>query len=587
MADEWSTKQVLKYIVINEKLSFEAFGCLYKGFFKEDETKLIAVKMVKIALFDENPKLLELFKQEIAILQKINHPNIIRILDVLRTNTYVYLILEYCADGNLKKYIARKKDNRLSEVEALLFIKHIVEGFKILYQNKILHRNIKPDNILLHQGIAKITDFSVACIMDSDMNAPSYLTKMGTPLYMAPQILKGQPFSSKSDIWSLGITFYELLYGRVPWQAKDFDSFSQNVLNEPISFPIKPVRSNGAKELITKMLQIEEKDRISWEELFENQIFRDNHQINQINYNLQELDDFSKQIFINLQYLDQHLVVRQIIQIHFDSFQKQQEITSKTFGEVKSKSINYGQDFNTENFLLNQQKQNKIRAAMLKYYNYFLFERNVAFFFNYVIQKTIFLKPKLNLPNLPYFRLISLIAKNQLIHLERVREQFSKEVHEKFNIETWQNFLKSEEFKQLDLLIKTDIQSSQDLFFKITIAFRKVAEEELKGQINQLDAELIKDSLNLNETTFKASEVFYNCYREIIGDNINHLLKLQSEEVDINLLILNLSICLNPYEEFKEIYFDFDIFYEVTEQLKFNEIYERLLQKRVKLLVSK
>ena len=94
----------------------------------------------------------------------------------------------------MKKYLSSKPGRRLSEVEAVVFLKHIVEGFKKLYSLKIIHRDIKPANILIHNGIAKITDFGFARVIETEMNGkifykiidPSYFSRVGSPLYMAP-----------------------------------------------------------------------------------------------------------------------------------------------------------------------------------------------------------------------------------------------------------------------------------------------------------------------------------------------------------------------------------------------------------------
>ncbi|CAD8149059.1 unnamed protein product [Paramecium octaurelia] len=410
---------------------------------------------------------------------------------------------------------------------------------------------------------------------------------MGTPLYMAPQILQGKPFSSKSDIWSLGVTFYEILYGRVPWEAKDFESYFENVQKQPISFPNKPVRSNGVKDLITRMLQLEENDRISWEEVFESQILKKQEQFIQPDFiNLfQEKDELGKSILINKCYLDQYLVARYLIQDHIVILEKQKEVALKAFGEVKSKSINYEQDPNSEILLRNQQSEIKRKTAMLKYYNYFLFERNVAFYFNFVAQQIIKLQQKLKLANDSYYGLLFFIAKNQLIHLERVNEQFTKRAHEKFNQETWERFLQSEEFRKLTQLIQKDLKYSLDFFQQISKALNKAVDIELlKGQISNKTKDLLLEIENFDDNSIKVNEGFYHLYHEIIGDNIKQIINLKSQEIDINLLILYLSICLNPYEEFKEINFDFDLFYEQTEQHKLNDIYGKLLQKGVKLV---
>jgi serine/threonine-protein kinase ULK/ATG1 len=121
-------------------------------------------------MIQETPKMLELIKREIAILQKVNHPNIVRLFDIARTSNYLYMFLEFCSDGDLKEYIEHNQEKRLSELEAVIFLKHIVEGFKKLYKSKIIHRDIKPANILLHNGVAKIGDFGFARVLETEMN---------------------------------------------------------------------------------------------------------------------------------------------------------------------------------------------------------------------------------------------------------------------------------------------------------------------------------------------------------------------------------------------------------------------------------
>lgn len=137
-----------------------------------------------------------------------------------RTPNHLYMFLEFCGDGDLKDLI-KKRDGRLTESEAVLYFRQIVEGFRYLSQKNIIHRDIKPANILLSEGKAKISDFGFAkCLDNTGMDEAVKQTYLGTPLYMAPQILMEQEFSGKCDIWSLGMMFYEMLYGRTPWTAK-------------------------------------------------------------------------------------------------------------------------------------------------------------------------------------------------------------------------------------------------------------------------------------------------------------------------------------------------------------------------------
>lgn len=117
----------------------------------------------------------------------------------------------------------------------------------------MIHRDIKPANILLHDGIAKISDFGFARVVD-DMEDRDHFTLVGTPLYMAPQILKSDKFSSKCDIWSLGMMFYEMLYGSTPWIGKNQIALSSQIKTKPLTFPDKPKRLQIVKDLISKML---------------------------------------------------------------------------------------------------------------------------------------------------------------------------------------------------------------------------------------------------------------------------------------------------------------------------------------------
>ena len=97
-------------------------------------------------------------------------------------------------------------------------MKQICNGFKDLHEKNIIHRDIKPANFLIHKGVVKIADFGFARVVES-VDETAKHTVLGSPLYMAPQLLDKKEFNSKCDIWSLGVTIYELLFGRTPFTA--------------------------------------------------------------------------------------------------------------------------------------------------------------------------------------------------------------------------------------------------------------------------------------------------------------------------------------------------------------------------------
>ncbi len=205
--------------MINNKLGEGAFGKVYSGFVADDEKKQVAAKSIPILDISKSHQMLELIKREISILQRVRSKYVVRLYDVARTAHNLYLFFEFCEDGDLKKYKEKREGGRLSESESVIFLRHICEGFKELFKNNIIHRDIKPANILLHQGVAKISDFGFARYIETGMDQENYWSRLGSPLYMAPQILENVKFSAKCDIWSVGVLFYEMLYGKTPWMG--------------------------------------------------------------------------------------------------------------------------------------------------------------------------------------------------------------------------------------------------------------------------------------------------------------------------------------------------------------------------------
>ena len=191
------------------------------------------------------------------------HQHIIRYYDMLKTTNNFYFIYEYCNGGTLENLLSKEK--KLSEPKALLIFRQLLEAFQILNKYNIMHRDMKPDNIFFNNGIIKLGDFGFCKNLNSAEDMAK--TMLGSPIYMAPEVLKGEIYSNKADIWSLGVVLYEMLFGHCPFQSNSIANLIEVLNTQNLSFPgnISPVLKN----LITRMLTKDALQRIGWMEILQ------------------------------------------------------------------------------------------------------------------------------------------------------------------------------------------------------------------------------------------------------------------------------------------------------------------------------
>jgi serine/threonine protein kinase len=182
---------------------------------------------------------------------------------MLRTTNNYYLVYEYCNGGTLSEYIKAKK--RLTEDEAVKIFLQIRSAFETLSAENILHRDLKPTNILFHNGVIKVADFGFCkeLMKDTDMTQ----TMVGSPIYMAPEVLKGLIYDSRADIWSMGVILYEMLYGICPYEESSIPKLVTLIDNTMLKFNPAIKVSENIKNLIKRTLTIKYRDRISPVEL--------------------------------------------------------------------------------------------------------------------------------------------------------------------------------------------------------------------------------------------------------------------------------------------------------------------------------
>lgn len=277
--------KIVDNYVLERKIGHGQFGDVYKGYNKLDN-KDIAVKAVKRELL--KGKFNELLENEIRVLKTCNNENIMKLYDLKKTSNNFYLVLEYCNEGDLSQYLKERK--YLTEDECVEILIQILNGFKTLVKNNIMHRDFKLANILKHNGNIKIADFGFSKLLGTDNLAN---TMLGSPLNMAPEVLNNQIYDNKADMWSIGTCFYELLFGKSPYTAANMVDLLKNIKNKPLEIPkkinnISPI----VEDVIRKMLVVDPKKRIEWNDLFNHRVnyYRDEQMKNELENTLNTQD---------------------------------------------------------------------------------------------------------------------------------------------------------------------------------------------------------------------------------------------------------------------------------------------------------
>ena len=149
-----------------------------------------------------------------------------------------------------------------------------------LLDNNILHRDLKPQNILLTNNYdLKITDFGFARYVDKSKDIVIQ-TLCGTPMYMAPEIMKYKKYDIKSDLWSVGVIMYQMLFGKLPYNAKNFLDLIKSIDKKPIKIPDFITVSPSCKDLLLKLLQKDPNKRINWNDFFNHHWFNTDETLN-------------------------------------------------------------------------------------------------------------------------------------------------------------------------------------------------------------------------------------------------------------------------------------------------------------------
>jgi len=214
------------------------------------------------------PNPLERVYIEIAILKKLSHPNVVKLIEVLDDpeQDNLYMAFELVEHGEVMDV---PTDNPLSEEKSWAYIRDVIHGLEYLHHQKIVHRDIKPSNLLVSEsGHIKICDFGVS---DEFTGSDAFLTNTaGTPAFMAPETLLGnkEKYSGKAlDVWALGITLYCFLYGKCPYVDDLPLVLHQKIMKDPVPFHETPLLNDSCKDCLCRMLEKNPNERITLDQL--------------------------------------------------------------------------------------------------------------------------------------------------------------------------------------------------------------------------------------------------------------------------------------------------------------------------------
>lgn len=218
-----------KYHVL-EMIGEGSFGRVYKGR-KKYSAQVVALKF--IPKLGRSEKELRNLQREIEIMRGLWHPNIVHMLDSFETDKEVVVVTDY-AEGELFQIL--EDDGKLPEDQVQAIAAQLVSALYYLHSHRILHRDMKPQNILLAKGGGiKLCDFGFARAMST--NTMVLTSIKGTPLYMSPELVEERPYDHTADLWSVGCILYELAVGTPPFYTTSIFQLVSLILKDPVRWP--------------------------------------------------------------------------------------------------------------------------------------------------------------------------------------------------------------------------------------------------------------------------------------------------------------------------------------------------------------
>ena len=514
----------IKDFTILSTIGEGSFGKVFLVMHNKTKSKYAIKRISKLNKNNQEGK--TYFRREIEIMYKVHQCNIVRLFNHFEDNEYCYFVMEYIEKGNLFDQPSWKNNKRFSSVDVAKIIKEIICAVYYLHHMDppIIHRDIKPENVLIDKnGVAKLTDFGWSNYVDSNEIRRTYC---GTPVYLAPEMIKEIGHNEHLDIWCIGVLLFELLTGTVPFKGRDIDSLNNNILSLKIVWP-RDI-NNTAKNLISKILKTEPGERISLEDMLKHPFFKEKLNNDHLEKELIKPDGLKFPPFLLSQYSIEYYdktILENFLKEHNEKqkIEKNEIIDNEIKNDKELNHININKeginmnsinnniedqntktmtDLNSENLDNNSIPMNSLTS--LKSMENYPKEVNDAFLMNNNSTVKLFKDPKENAHD-SYSSFdgkdsitSSMGGENLIQRYSSLKKEYEK-LNKKYNESVATNQEKKQKIDELNSVIE-ELNSKLNLYQKEKEKLEKENDKVFTEKLKlQNDLEILKQKLQLNE----------------------------------------------------------------------------------------
>ncbi|EAR86057.2 Serine/Threonine kinase domain protein (macronuclear) [Tetrahymena thermophila SB210] len=478
-----------------------------------------ALKIIKKDKLQKIPQLLQYTQSEIEIMEQIKHPNIMELVSSQKMDGTFFLVLEYCEGGDLRQHIQsliKKKELSFEQISREFL--EILDAFDVLHSNHIIHRDVKPDNILYKNGHPKVSDFGFSKNIQQQDDIAA--TTLGTPQTMAPEVLERKNYTYSADIYGLGFILYFMIYQKYPFNSVHYELIVEQIKKQKINFPESGLHvDEDIKQIIKRMLSYNPQLRPSIDEIRQIPYFkklRKEEEQNIIKMNMSKLSIQALQIVDNinqgLQKIQEQLYQEE--KIENQQNEENQEEINKNQNLFNTQKLNYYQ-INLEKLLEYQNKMLK-HEQQLEFYDQ-------SFIYTADDQTNVMLKQQIQEGKMYLLQFKQIIQINQIIDqilndlLNNFKSKYEEEIKQ-FALFLYQYFYQIEKHIQVQLQSQ-EIQKCLNYDLHLLSEYQSFEEMMQKKQSSVSESSLFNEPSKLSNTqiekTIQYCQLFQNAYYEL------------------------------------------------------------------------